>query len=352
MGGPVGEVLGAWIRQDAKAAVAWMAAQDLDLFFAGWLGRLPEVERDPRPLLEALCASPGFPRQAQAVGWLINSWVGRDPAAAVAWVDALPAGPERTAFLLRAISTNAPGEVLLPLVLRLPEGEGRDGALRDKLAEWAARYSQAALAWIAARADDDPAIAQAAAGAHAGLLGSIARDEPLTAVAEWERLPDGRARQMGVAQIATAWGARDPVATARWLGEVGAKDEWLVAGWAANPFSEAVFRWAQQDPAAAVRWAESLPPGSDARPESLRLQMQALTAFAGSFTQRAGREALADTYVRLTNAELRAKFLGGVVRDWRAANPDAARAWVEAQASLGAEEKQRLLATAPATGGP
>jgi hypothetical protein len=187
----------------------------------------------------------------EALNRMMFNWGTEQPADALAWLNQLADPDLRLSLLERngnSYFTDHP-EKSLPLALALPASQNRGQSITRLLTAWAKIDPSAALAWIGAQ--NDPAVAAAAPAVQGVLLGTIARDEPATALAEWASLSDPRAKKAAIQPIAEAWGQTDPAAALQWA--VAQQD----SPGRVHAHSELIAAWAKKDPEAALRWAEA-----------------------------------------------------------------------------------------------
>lgn len=328
------DTIGKWVAREPADAIAWLLAQprrsDSDL--SQWLGNLDAPGTDPAAIADALVTVPGIPDRQSAIGYILFSWGAEKPDAALAWLNSLTDRHLRTVLLERAARityTNNP-ERSLPLALAMSEGSNRTKRITDLLGQWAQNDPSAALAWI--NAHDEPGVAAASASVQASLLGTIARDEPATALAEWQALPAGPVKDAALTPIAQAWSQSDPGAALQWLAEQE------TARGIHSSHDALIYAWAQKDPLAALRWAET-GHQNDQRRDYLR-------ALAGNSQQKAPRAATADLYSKLQDPALRTEILSAHVSEWLSKDPAAARAWLEKSTAMSPAESAKLLSPA------
>jgi hypothetical protein len=333
------EVLGAWAKRDPAAALAWLSAQPQDSSFM-LSYRVAELARhagNRAAIANAVATIPALPDRQEILVIILSDWKNENPAEALAWLQTL-GDPDRSAQLLLAAlnrSTPAKPELALALALGLPEGGIRTEKLGLTLAAWAKKDSSAALAWI--RDHSEPGVAAATAEVHATLLATIARDEPATAVAEWQALADPKTRAAALFPIAQAWAASDPAAALDWYAaQKSAAGDSSPTGQDVYSLSKPIFAWAKKDPEAALRWAEKFSaaqtPGANT---SSWARLAPFYALAGDYShENAPRTPTADLYTKIQNPALRAEVLTAFVRNWINTDPASAQAWLAAHPAL------------------
>lgn len=329
-----------WIGRAPAEAIAWIRSHD-DPDIRGTVGWVQMLAIDgivaPGLLASALATAPGIPARQAALSEVLANWHTRDATAAQAWLDDLPDTHLRSALIEQtAIRDLGQPRLNLPFALALPSGPLRRERFSSLLAGWAKTDPSAALAWSQAHAGD-PDVGAAAPKIHAAILGTIARDEPVTALAEWKALPEGPAKTEAVSTIGEAWGRHDPTAAFTWMAEQDA-----LAGRNGHPDIPrflTFYAWSRQQPLAALRWAE--------QPKETPLVTEGyLLALSGAGTNTEGPP-LSDTvrlYAQIADPALRGKLLPRYARRWLAADPAAARAWIEKSEALTTEQRAALLA--------
>ena len=326
------EPLSAWTLRDPSAAFGWLLAQPRsgDDELSDWLGNLANDEKDQRAIATALATVPGLPNRQASLGHLLFFWGSEHPDEALAWLDALPDRNLRTALLERAahITLNTNPEKSLPLALAMSEGANRTQRLSDLLSKWAVRDPAAALAWIGAH--NEPGVAEASADAHAAILGSIARDEPATAVAEWNTIAEARTKAAAILPIAASWARTDPGAALRWASEQEAALK------VDRIHDSLIYAWSKNDPLAALRWAE-------AQTDASRRERY-LASLAGTWKEKAPRAATADLFAQIQDPTLRTSILTNHLREWLSKDRPAAQAWLESHDALTPARAAALLA--------
>lgn len=406
--------LGAWVTRDREAALAWarglpggglrstMVSDLIDrltvLDPAAAIRQVKELradfsklaaiyqtlaEKDVPGTLETVLKLP--PNDASvALGGVMTSWAGRDPAAATAWAAALPLGPLRTSALGAALAVwkdRDPAAVAAFLVARGGTDLAENGS--NVVSAWASRDPVAACRWcdvlppgqrrnsalstaIDTWAQSDPP----AAAAYAVSLGKVgAYDLVGTALREWagrdrpgafafmESLPEGKTRDSVRETLCQSWGQQDPRACLAYLSDgadLHADSELRISvarQWA-NLAPEEVWQWSQglADPqergqigsAAAMQMATSNPakvagllaalpaaePG-DSTPESSNWSMTA-NALSNQWA-KTDLPAARQWASALPEGSLRDSAWRGMVSSWAGYDLKGATAWTEQQ---------------------
>ena len=220
------KLLGKWADQDPVAALKWAMAYDglalhsmssqvsdagrfVATIYAAGIDWSKAMSNHPWPHgLDPLFGPlPGY----------LHQWLTKDSAAALAWLDGLPAGPEKLALIEAGAKrrwVDKDGVIVpsaAPLIARLSDPRMRREQAVALLARWGGADPEAALAWAATM--NDPAIHEAAvAGAVAGLAGL----DPDAAIAQLAGLA-GEARSSAEINLAVGWAERDAAAAFKWL---------------------------------------------------------------------------------------------------------------------------------------
>ncbi len=314
-----------WVQDDPEAALGWARALE------------SPVER--RRMLESTALEWSYNSPAAAFRTFVDSeelplgtfssiaatWVRQEPLAATERIEALPEGPRRQAALRAAASEMAmehPHEAAR-LADLLPSGSTRASVLESVAFEMTADDAQAAATWAEGIDGDEER-----QGALTRVVSSWVEQDVEAASAYVERMPAGAERDGAVTEMMWVWGRHDPAAAARWLQRHGG-DERAVG--------EVTRAWAELDPERASRWASTLD-----QPEARDNAMLALSNVSVR-NDAAGAWAWAS---RIDDPSERADQLAYVAREWRAVDPDAARARVDA-ADLTPETRARVLGEEP-----
>jgi hypothetical protein len=232
-------------------------------------------------------SSTGDESEAELQELMIRRWAEIDPAAATAWVMAMPAGAARDSALVNvaivrantdlseaiawvkslnegeerdrvqlAIANEAvrtQPEETLRLVSELPESAANDELIRRAAMEWTSNNQAEALAWARNIEDDElrsrvcagVAIAwaetdPAAAGTFAAndlppgrlqndvvvaIVQRWGQHEPEEAAAWVANFPAGELRQAAIENLASIWGQTDPFRSRQWVEEITTRKE-------------------------------------------------------------------------------------------------------------------------------
>lgn len=332
---PFRAALADWITRSPTEAISWIRSHnDSDARDTVRWVQLLAMDRviEPRLLAAALASTPDLPARQAALAEVFTHWRTRDAASAQAWLDGLPDPRLRTALIEQnALRDLGHPQSNLPFALDLPPGPLRRERFQTLLANWAKTEPSAALAWSRTH-PDDPDVAAAAPKLHAAILGNIAHDEPTTALAEWKTLPNGPAKTEAVSTIGEAWGRRDPAAAFTWMAE---QDE--QSGRKAYPDiprQMTFYAWSREQPFAALRWAETQ--------EHAHVYLLTLSG-AGTNSEGPPLRDTVELYAQIRDPEKRKNVLPWQLRRWLAADPTAARAWIEQSDALTPEQAAELL---------
>jgi hypothetical protein len=370
--------LGAWLALDPAAAMTWFSNETSfnaetrnQVLQDSFHSALYAAGDNAGSLLDSLTAA--FPElRGHRVNFLVN-WYGQSPDAARAWLQRLPDAAARADLVDGMIPKPWPAnlfgspERFLDLALLLPDGPRRDEHLSHMSSEWLRLDPVAASAWLDAQGRSDPAFARAADRAGGAIIAALAETDPAAAVASYDALPEGgEARRAAAPDLALAWARSDPSAALRWLADkllavppetsrellqnvqdrrdFGADSPPLHT---AKIISPALLRWSQQDPLAALRWAEE-----QRDPVWREVALSALATFPnGQFpginqpTYAAPDPvARAELLGRIAAPAERQTHLAAHLANWLARDYASARTWIEDHDSLSPEIAARLLA--------
>jgi len=313
-----------WARIDLPAALTW--ARQLDP-----ADRPPAMEAvlailTPEDPLRAIDLAPQALMGAALDRILVAALqmlVRDDPGKAAVVVSRLAPGEAQTQAALvvaRALADRDPGEALV-WIRTLPADQVQGLALNNVLEVWGAKDPASAGQFVAQM---NPGPAQEAAAAQLARL--LAAANPANALAWAQSLTSDPARNLALITIASTWAQRDPVAAARWAGSVAAPELRTEA------LRGTLSYWMLQDSRAAQDFVFSLTGEAQAR---------AAEFIAPGLAQQDPPAALAWAQA-LPTAEAREAALAAAYARWRGNAPAAARTWLAA-ANLPPEIKARLL---------
>jgi hypothetical protein len=147
--------IGDWGVAQPEAAGAWLAGLKDDVLRADILGRITRSysTEAPEKSLPFALNLPAGPERKQWTAMLLGAWAKNDAAAAQAWLgtqtdpDALAASPAIQVPLLDALAKTAPMQAATQWSA-LPEGQAKNEALNRIAESWAATDPEAALRWF------------------------------------------------------------------------------------------------------------------------------------------------------------------------------------------------------------
>ena len=312
-------VVAVWTATGPDAVARWLADGGGSQFFAG-----------PKPaanLPAARAHGPPFPgRQlGDELAVALAHWSSFAPEAAARFIDARP-----------------PDGDLQPTPNSLSLGQA--------CLEWARKDTAAALAWvqglpatdprqlsaldgvIQAWTEQDPAgaagfVRQAVQAAQLPGVGSLAvvvvqawSAKDADAAARWSMgLPDPAVRQLAMREAAARWAQADPMGAARWASGLPA-DRARGGVWVGM-----TERWADVDSARAETWLEGLPAGRD--------RDEATAVYINRLAPSDPEKAL--TWARtLTGPSFAEDQVSNVLAQWAVKDPAAARNWAAANGTV------------------
>ncbi len=279
-----------WSARNPDAAARWLVADG---------ARFLDPAAAATPLLRALAQWSAFDPEAatkfaadlppdrgpvtRSLGLASRAWGQKDPPAALAWAQALPATDQRQDVIIQSVwqgwTEQNPAQAATALVQQLYNG----GPLYTELAGTVAK------AW----AGVDP-----------------------NASAQWAvTLPPGGARRNALYQAAVTWTQTDPAGASRWAGNLPPGNTRL------EIWREIVGAWADTDLDAAGAWLSALPPGRD--------HDEAVTAYLPKVEPTDPAKALSWAGT-ISEPGTRAEQVQIILARWSRRDPAAARNWAAA----------------------
>ena len=347
--------LGKWANVDPAAAVRWSLAND-----GKWLGSLAGFVEDRgafvRALFEAKIDWSKAKHGRSELPSFLTGWIGDDAAAALAWLDALPESAEKSALIedgTKHMSRDAEDKFLptgVPLLMRMPAGPERDASLSWHLSEWGRSDAEAVLRWL--KENEVPASVRDAA--VTGAMSGLAKDDPKAALEYLETLTSGELKGRAEKEIAAGWAATDAKAAAEWLNI--RQPGWLAESWGRGSIDQKyriASGWLAADPDAVFAWAAAQ---QDRQEADAILANAAGTLAMGALREENGKlEQAVGLLLRMPEDSLSrrdqlstifANLLRSGPKDKAAAR---AKAVLDAQAALTADQKREMLAAGERT---
>lgn len=286
------------------------------------------IGSDPKAAEKYFLGLPETQRSGKTLENMMKHYYYNDPGKALDFAVSLANPQEQTAAvnqLFRVWSGNDPEEAASGLK-RLPSGQGRLEALDEIANAWADADPIAAKAWAEGLSGSERA------GALAAVLPALARDNPASAGSQLAGMiaapPDGMEKNLAesAGKLAGQWANDDPAAASKWAAALPSgpsRDEGLRAVSGA---------WSQYDAVATARWLGTLEAGSsrDAAIQPLVDQVRNTdpdTAFSWAAS-------ISDENQRLNELRQTLKL-------WRGSDLNAARAAFDG-ANLSAKERESL----------
>ncbi len=285
-------VLSSFARQDPQAALAALPSlpddspnkQALEGYafsvFAVW------AETDPVAAAAAALNLPDSGNQIMSWQFIATDWAEQDPAAALAWANNLPPGASKNAAVLGAIEiiSGSDPQAAAGYAFSLLSGSQRDDLMSKITISLAEEDPTGLIAWAGnnlSGANYNSAVLNA--------LNAMSQSDPNSAATYLAQHPDPTINDQATPALATTWAQQDPPAALAWAKSLPEDNPTLrnsavanvFGGWASiAPAAAAAYvqqnladsptfsrdatqvanSWAQADPQAALKWAESLPP--------------------------------------------------------------------------------------------
>jgi hypothetical protein len=177
---------------------------------------------DADPVAVAKQLNPGDSQLQEIFAAAARAWSKKDPAAAMSWIESLPAGDARNrAYDSYEIDVHGLGAAGARALLDSVTSEKYKENLANRIAQ------------------------------------QLIEDSPAEALQWVESLPEGEVRENALQPVVSEWASRDPAQAAQYISTIsdGAQKPRML--------SYAVGRWADMDPDAAISFVRQLPPGSE-----------------------------------------------------------------------------------------
>ncbi|HAV11989.1 MAG TPA: hypothetical protein DCX06_00625 [Opitutae bacterium] len=264
---------------------------------------------------------------------ILEVWANRDPVAALAWSKTALADEPRHLYssqmraLFRGYAEMNP-QAALTAAQALPVGSKEEIRMRTQLMgeviETQVREGQIQQATLAIEWIDDPDVRQSM---NLELVDEWARFDPTGAATYVESLSEEATTRIKISLV-DEWAESDPAAAAAWLSGLDAEDPAV-----ARAASDLIREWTRYDLTASAEWLNSLP----ASPE--------LDRAVANYTFRAAQEDPANAMSwaeSVSNDRMRNRLMESVAGSWKSEDPAAFEQYLES-AELTAEQKEQLL---------
>lgn len=251
---------------------------------------------------------------------IASEWARQDPAGAMAWAASLTT--EKGAAMDSVISEIAKtdprkaGEMIAQM-----DPDDRAGAYRSVASQYGALDFTEAQSWIRTL----PADQQAAALGSA--IGGLSGSDPVAAGQQLALMQAGDAKNRALDVVVGNLARKDPAAAGELLKQQGDEEG------QADGVRELIPAWTQQNPAAALAYAQSFPSGNV---RDSALQSYVMSNNAGSPAETVKIAAT------ISNEGDRNRAIGVVAMRWMREDEPAAKAYIAASPDLSEEAKKRI----------
>ncbi len=251
---------------------------------------------------------------------IASEWARQDPAAAMAWAATLTT--EKGAAMSSVVSEIAKTDPrkAAEMIGQMDEGD-RGDAYRSVAAQYGALDFAESKIWIGTL----PASEQAAAFASA--VRGLSNNDPIAAATQYEAMPEGEDKDRVTDDVIEKLARVDVNAAAALLKKQTSEEAQRDGMRTLMP------AWTASNPAAALSYAESFPPG--------RVRDSALQGYVLGNTTGAPAE-MVITAAKIDDDGDRNRTIGRVVMGWMREDEPAAKAYVESTTDLSDEAKQRI----------
>jgi len=236
-----------------------------------------------------------------------------DPAAAIARIESLEHGSERSAAIVAAAAAIAQAlpQKALELGLELPDSQERNDLLQQAARAWLHSDPMAALEWV--KEVGEASVKRIVIHQHIDNL--LASNDPASAIVWLDRISEPIARDAFAGRAGEAWGRIEGQVAWQWATS-------LVGGETREIAIQSVLSsWAEQQPVEAATAAVNQLPSDE--------QSRGVLAVLLSWTQR--DPAAAASWVSLfPESPLRETATQNVVGNWASRDVASARQWLEA----------------------
>lgn len=207
-------------------------------WFCQELGKL-----NPRQTIEWIQQIKSHQSRQKAFGGLVSGWANEDPEAAMAWLESLPPGLDRSTMgdhLLQTLQHRWPNFGLENIDRILAIGTGTNSRPAETLFKgWISKAPDDALAWAKGREDADEFLAMA--------VDELSRSHRDRAVELYQKLPPNK-KASAAGSIVTAWLSDDPDAAGAWARSLENEEA------RSDVALKLAAHWANRDSDTALQW--------------------------------------------------------------------------------------------------
>ena len=244
-----GAVARKWSQKNLAGAAEWV--RQIPPFWRDFVAALGSewAGENPQEKAKAVLEWPDNMRRHVILRGVVERWAQRDPAAALAWVQALPAGPTKTdarkGLIVGWMVKDEPG--CRKYVESIPDPTEKQTALHYVMHGLARLKPKEALAFMDTLPDRGTGPPTYCLGKEWALV-----DPP--AAAEWAKgLAEGAAKEQALQAILRQWVYVDAVQVANWAASLPEKESRTEA------LNAVMENWIDQNPQQGLVWAQSQP---------------------------------------------------------------------------------------------
>lgn len=295
-----------------------------------------------RSVVELVAAHPELPDQATTLHQLVQSWTQHDPSSALAWIKATPDPERRAALLSSTLSYASKPEDFFAFVSELPESPARAQRIGDFVADWAGKDPAAALAWL--ETHPSPELDAAASRVQGALIARLAATDSAAALARWQALPPSdriasaapfaAAWSVNDPSATAAW-LRPLIADPA----LSAQERQTLT----RSYAGAVSRLADRDPEAGLRLAAATDDPDLRQTAYYALSNDYIATDSNLVPVTQPPERRAELLATIPDDQVREKNLSLLLGNWLRHDYPAASAWLETHDALSPETAARLL---------
>lgn len=254
-------------------------------------------------------------------GIIAAEWARQDPAAAMAWAASLTADKGQAMNSVIGEVAKTDPRKAADMIAQLDANDQED-AYRTVAGQYGALDFTEAQNWIRTLPADQQAEALASA------IGGLSNNDPVAAAKQVNLMPDGDDKNRIIDDVVGDLARKDLTAAAKFLQDQ--EDE----GAQRDGMRELMPTWTNQNPAAALAYAQSFEPG--------RVQDGALEAYVWSNNTSPPSDVVKAAEL-ITDEGDRNRAVGVAYMRWMREDPDAARTAVEGSSTLSDEAKERIV---------